>query len=220
MKKIIILLGPPGSGKGTQARRLAERHRYIHLSTGDLVRALKKRGATDALEREALAATDRGALVPDELIYRLLFAELKTAIRAGRGAVLDGAVRTESQAMALDEWLGRYNLENDWLALEITLADAEALARLAGRRVCSRCGEIIPAGTAAQFSVCPKCSGNLVTRVDDNVEVIRHRLGEQGNIALAPVRRFYQEKGGYRAVNGTGSMAAVEEAIDQILAES
>lgn len=217
MKKIIILFGPPGSGKGTQAKGLAERHQCQHLSTGDLVRALKKRGARDALEAAGLAATDQGQLVSDELIYRLAFAALEPVLNAGQGVVLDGAVRTVAQAEAYQEWFKRHRKEHEVLALEISLSDAEAVQRLAGRRVCSRCGEIIPADTGLAFSVCPKCSGELATRLDDKAEIVESRLTAQGNVALVPLRRYYQERGVYQSVDGRGSIAEVAEAIEQVL---
>lgn len=217
MKKIIIFLGPPGSGKGTQAKKIAEKYRYVHLSTGDLLRALQGKDNLTADEAVALAEMKQGKLVADEVIYALVFKEIDRALANDQGVVLDGAIRSVVQAQNYQEHFVSKKIVDEVLVIEIALPDELSFTRLASRRVCSRCGEIIPAGTTKSFSVCPKCSGELVFRTDDNAEVIRERIAVQGNQALAPIVAWYQENGGVKIVDGSQSIEAVNTAVEKIL---
>ncbi|HLD60791.1 MAG TPA: nucleoside monophosphate kinase [Patescibacteria group bacterium] len=217
MKKVIIFLGPPGSGKGTQAKRIAGKYKYGHISTGDLLRALKTSGASALDEADALRQMQQGNLVPDWLIFRLAFRAIDSYLDSGQGVVLDGAVRNQEQAAKYQEYFKEKGIENEVLVIETAITDEESLKRLASRRVCSRCGEIIPAGTTREFSVCPKCSGELVTRSDDNPEIVRKRIDEQGNKALAPIRAYYQQLGVLQTIDGMKSIEEVEKDIEKFL---
>ena len=218
MKKIIIFLGPPGSGKGTQAKRLAARHGYGHISTGDLLRALQAEIELEPDEAEALQAMKKGELVPDWLIYRLAFREAEQHLNQGTGVVFDGAVRTVSQAHVYQEYFQGKGYGQEVVAVEIALPDTEAYNRLTKRRMCNNCGEIIPwLPEFYDVKVCPKCGGELVTRADDAELVIRKRIEEQGNAALSPIREYYQKLGLMKVVDGTQGIEEVEKQVEEAI---
>lgn len=206
-------MGPPGSGKGTQAKKIAEKYNYIHLSTGDLLRALANKTDLNADEAKALEQIKVGTLVSDDLIFKLVFGRIENEINSGRGLVLDGAIRTLNQAQEYQNFFARKNWLDEILVLEIALTDEESLNRLASRRVCSRCSEIIPAGTTRSFSVCPKCSGELVVREDDGAEIVKQRIVKQGNKAMEPIINFYKELGILETVDGSQTIENVEKEI-------
>ena len=141
MKKIIILLGGPGSGKGTQAKKIAAKYNYTHISTGDLLRALASKQDIDPDEAKALAGMKSGKLVPDWLIYRLAFAAAEEPLNQGRGIVLDGAISNLDQAQMYQEYFVGKNLNAEVVVIEIAISDEESYLRLSSRRVCSRCGD-------------------------------------------------------------------------------
>lgn len=217
MRKIIIMVGPPGSGKGTQAKKIAAKYGYTHLSTGDMLRSLATKIQLSADEQEAVEKIKTGQLVSDVLIYRLVFDRIETAIAAGGGVVLDGVPRTVEQASTLQKFFEEKNFASEVVVLEIRLSDEEAFNRLATRRVCSKCGEIIPA-TMASLSACPKCSGELVVRSDDNEEIVKQRIEKQGNKALAPIVNFYSTLGILTSIDGSQPIEEVEKDIDAVLA--
>lgn len=217
MKKIIIMMGPPGSGKGTQAKKIAVKYNYAHISSGDLLRALSAQNELSQTEKEALAQMQTGNLVSDDLVYKLVFNKIENELALGRGVVLDGAIRNIEQAQGFEKFFEEKNLTNEILVLEVKLSDEESLARLTTRRMCSRCGEIISAEESRACSVCKKCSGELVTRTDDNAEVVKQRIEKQGNKAMAPIIGFYADKGTLASVDGSKSIEEVEKSIDKIL---
>lgn len=216
MRKIVIMIGPPGSGKGTQAKKIAAKYGYAHLSTGDMLRALASQPRLNADEQEAVEKIQTGQLVSDDLIYRLVFDRIENQVSAGGGVVLDGVPRNLEQAEKLQEFFEAKNFAGEVVVLEIGLSDEEAFKRLASRRVCSACGEIIPA-TMALVSVCPKCSGKLVVRADDNEEVVKQRIEKQGNKALAPIVDFYKKLNVLASIDGSQTIEDVERNIGQIL---
>ncbi len=209
------MMGPPGSGKGTQAKKIAVQYGYTHLSTGDLLRGLAGKTDLTTEESQALETIKHGNLVPDELIYKLVFHKIEDSIRAGQGVVLDGAVRTVEQAQSFNQFFVDNNLNQEVLVLEITLTNEEALRRLSGRRVCARCGEIVPLSMAVDS--CQKCNGELIVRADDDAEVIKLRIRKQGNKAMAPVIDFYRQLGILKTVDGVQSIEEVERSIAKIL---
>src|SRR5262245_26888427 len=143
MQKIIIMMGPPGSGKGTQAKRIAEKYGYRHLSTGDLLRQLAEKGNLNADEQKAIDAMKAGELVPNDLIYKLVFKEIEQLLGKGQGVVLDGAIRTLEQARDFQSFFEEKNLVSELIVIYITLSDEGAFQRLTRRRVCGSCGAII-----------------------------------------------------------------------------
>ncbi len=218
MKKIIILLGVPGSGKGTQAKRLAEKYGYGHISTGDLLRALANDSQADKKDKQALEDMKSGKLVPDWLIYKLSFQAIEKQLSQGQGVVLDGAIRNLSQAEEYQKFFVEKKLGNEVLAIEVVLEDEESFNRLTKRRVCAKCGEIIPwLPTTKDLQVCPKCGGELVIRKDDDEIVIRKRIVEQGNVALRPIAEYYEKIGVLERVDGMRDIDEVEKEIERVL---
>lgn len=173
----LILLGAPGTGKGTQAHILAERYSWLHVSTGDMLRA-NVAGGTE-LGQKAREFMDRGALVPDELVIDMLVDRIAQP-DAESGFVLDGFPRNLAQAEALDAALARESKTID-LALNITVPDEELVKRLGGRWLCRKCGAIYHEVTnpPATAGLCDKCGGELYQRDDDRAETVRNRLDQQ-----------------------------------------
>ncbi len=217
MKKIIILVGPPGSGKGTQAKKIAEKHNYRHISTGDLLRALDADEQAVPEERQAMNDMKQGKLVADWLIFRLAFRAIDRALSEGRGVVLDGAIRNISQAEEYQKYFKDKGLEQEVVAIEVALSDEEAFNRLGYRRVCSQCGEIVRAIPENTDSTCLKCGGVLTTRPDDAEAVVKKRIAQQGNVALTPIVQFYKDAGALVSVDGAQSIEMVEKQIEKIL---
>lgn len=218
MKKILIFIGPPGSGKGTQAKLFAARHHYTHVSSGDLLRAMFKKKNPDVLERKALSRLKKGQLVPDELIYRLVFLEIEKNMKQGKGVVLDGAIRSHGQAVAYEQFFKDKGWDKKVLAVEVAISDRESYNRLTKRRMCKKCGEIIPwLPQTKNLKKCPKCGGPLVLRNDDNQKVIRKRIRLQGNAALRPILSYYRKLKMIKKVDGSKSIEEVEKEINRVV---
>ena len=215
--KILILLGPPGAGKGTQAQSLMTRHGLVQLSTGDMLRAAVKAGTE--VGRQADAIMKAGGLVPDEVVTMLIELRLEFEAHAP-GFIFDGYPRTQAQAESLDELLGRRGLS---LGHVIELAvDEEALVeRISGRFTCAHCNE----GYHDVYKlpkvegVCDVCGAtDFRRRPDDNAETVRARLAEY-RAKTAPILPYYEAKGLVTRVDGMAEIGAVTEAIEAILAE-
>lgn len=218
MKKILIFIGPPGSGKGTQAKLFAAKRHYTHISSGDLLRALLKKKNPDALERMALNKLKKGQLAPDELIYRLVFLEIEKNIKQGRGVVLDGAIRSRAQAVAYNKFFKEKKWDKKVLAIEVALTDKEAYNRLTKRRMCKKCGEIIPwLSETKDLKKCPKCGGLLILRHDDDPRIMRKRIRLQGNAALRPILNYYKKLKMLKKVDGSKSIEEVEKEINRVI---
>ncbi len=207
---IIILLGPPGAGKGTQAGAIAARYRIPHVSTGDIFRANLKEGTPLGLE--AKKYMDAGALVPDELVVRLVGDRLD-APDAAAGALLDGFPRTVAQAEALAAYLaGRGRQVDHCVCLDVP--DDVLVKRLAGRRMCRACG----AGFHVEFSPppadgrCPKCSGEIYQRDDDMEKTIENRLRVYHE-QTSPLVEYYSQAGLLRPIDGQGAVSDIENRI-------
>ena len=210
----LILLGPPGAGKGTQARRLAETLGVPQLSTGDMLRAAVKAGTGVGLQ--AKAAMESGGLVTDEIVVGIIADRIKDK-DCLPGFILDGFPRTLAQAESLDAMLNQRSLKIDRV-IDIT-ADTEALvSRITGRSTCSQCGEgyHVVHKKPRQEGMCDKCSGSLATRADDNEKTVRNRLAVYHD-QTAPVIEHYRHGGCFETVDGMQAMDTVFEGLCAIL---
>jgi adenylate kinase len=167
----VIMLGPPGAGKGTQASRLAREYSVPKIATGDILRDEVTRGTE--LGRKAKATMDAGHLVPDDVMVALVRERLKRP-DTDNGFVLDGFPRTVPQAMALDKLIQERD-RGDLIALQVKVPLEELFRRLYIRRICGQCGADAAPGTPEQAR-CPKCDGELVHRTDDSEDVVKERL--------------------------------------------
>ena len=202
----LILVGPPGSGKGTQAKMLIEKYSIPQISTGDILREAVKEGSE--LGKKAKTIMDKGSLVPDELVVGIIEERLKKADCKG-GFILDGFPRTVAQAQALDSILDKMDLDIDHL-LNIEVDDEELLKRLTGRRTCKSCGSgyHIIFDPPTKENVCSECDGDLYQRDDDKEDTIKSRLKVYHD-QTAPVVDFYKKKNLSRTINGLGKIDEV-----------
>lgn len=217
MKKIIIFLGAPGSGKGTQAKKLAEKYGYGHISTGHLLRDLQSKGNLTTDEKTALAAMHEGKLVPDEIIYHLAFNAMNGYLDKGKGVILDGAIRSFEQAKAYQHYFKEKKLLHEVVTIEVHIPDEESFNRLANRRVCSGCGAIFPVDVTKPLPLCVKCGGKLTTRIDDAPETVAKRIVIQGNSTIIPIKNYYKGLHELHTIDGMQPIHAVEHDIEKVL---
>lgn len=211
----IILLGPPGAGKGTQSSMLVERRGMQQLSTGDMLRAAVK--AETEVGLRAKAVMERGELVSDEIVSALIGAEL-AAMGAQTGAIFDGYPRTEAQAISLDQILASHGRSLDYV-IELGVDEDALVDRITGRFTCARCGE----GYHDRYKLpqeegtCDKCgSHEFKRRPDDNEDTVRTRMAEY-RAKTAPILPYYEKRGLVRQVDGMAPIEDVTAAIDTIL---
>ena len=199
----MILLGPPGCGKGTQAKMLMDAYHIPQIATGDILREAVKKGSP--LGRKAKTYMDQGSLVPDSLVIKIIEERLREADCA-RGFILDGFPRTTAQAEALEGTLVTLGLSLEHV-LSIEVDDEELVKRLTGRRICRQCGESyhILFNPPKKEGVCDSCRGELYQRDDDKENTIRNRL-KVYQAQTAPLITFYREKGIMRTINGMGTI--------------
>ncbi len=207
----IILVGAPGAGKGTQAKRLEDRYQMVQLSTGDMLRAAVASGSE--LGRQAKEIMDAGQLVPDDLVIRMISQRIDQPDCA-RGFLLDGFPRTTAQAEALDAMLAEKGLKLD-AVIQIRVDEEALVERITGRYTCANCG----AGYHDSFQrpqtegVCDSCGGTeFVRRDDDNEETVRKRM-EAYRAQTAPILPYYEAQGVLLGVDG---MADIDEVTEQL----
>ena len=211
----IILLGPPGAGKGTQAQRLMERHGFRQLSTGDMLRAAVKAGTPVGLK--AKSVMERGELVSDEIVSALIGEELD-AMAPVTGAIFDGYPRTAPQAQSLDAILGARGRSLDHV-IELEVNEDALVERITGRYTCASCGkgyhDVFEKPRVA--GVCDKCGGTeFKRRPDDNEGTVRTRMAEY-RAKTAPILPIYEARGIVARVDGMADMETVTAAIEKII---
>ncbi len=211
----VIFLGPPGAGKGTQARALAEAEGVPQIATGDMLRDAAQRGTRLGLLAQSYM--ERGALVPDDVVVGLV-AERLDAMDARKGFVLDGFPRTVTQAEALERLLKDRDLAVERVIF-FEVSEQELLRRLTGRRVCRQCHATyhVVFSAPAQAGSCDRCGGELYQREDDGEAAVRRRL-EVYAAQTTPLLDYYRSRGLLAAVPGEGSLQEIGGAIRRAVA--
>ncbi len=213
---LIILLGPPGAGKGTQAERLVAKYSLAYISTGDILRnAVKNR---TSLGEQAGKYMDQGQLVPDEVVVGIVNERLLEPDCA-RGALLDGFPRTVVQARALAQALSSMNQKVDRV-IHIEVIEEELIARLTGRRVCRECGSSyhVKFNSPKVRNVCDQCGGELYQREDDTLSTVKERLSVYTK-QTEPLIDYYQQKDLLVTVNGNQDIEQITNQISSVLDE-
>jgi adenylate kinase len=209
---VIVLLGAPGAGKGTQCKRVAEKYKLLHLSSGDILRSNRKEGTE--LGKKAAEYMDSGKLVPDQLIIEMMAG----AIEAAKGnCVLDGFPRTVVQAEELDKALAAKGAKIDAI-VNLDVDDSVIENRMTGRRSCPACGAVYHIETLKSkvAGICDICGEKLVQRADDNPEVVRNRL-KTYHQQTAPVANYYAANG-HKIIN-VDSEKPVDEVTKAVIAK-
>jgi adenylate kinase len=215
---VLILLGPPGAGKGTQARMLEDKFGLVQLSTGDMLRAAVAAG-TDA-GKAAKAVMEAGDLVSDEIVINILRDRLAEDDCA-KGVILDGFPRTTVQAEALDTLLGESGQKIN-AAISLEVDDAAMVTRISGRYTCGSCGEGYHDSfkQPAKDGVCDKCGGtDMKRRADDNAETVGSRL-EAYHAQTAPLIAYYDGKGALQKIDAMGAIEEIAEGLSAIVTQA
>lgn len=210
----VIMLGAPGAGKGTQAKKIADKYQIPHISTGDIFRANIKNGTE--LGKKAKEYMDQGALVPDELTCDLVMDRIKQD-DCKNGFVLDGFPRTIPQAEALDNALKGIGEKMDY-AIDVDVPDENIVNRMGGRRACLNCGatyHVVSIPTKVE-GICDRCGSEVVLRDDDKPETVQKRLTVYHE-QTQPLIDYYKNQGILKSVDGTVPMESVFSAIVEIL---
>ncbi len=210
----LLLIGPPGAGKGTQATIISKKYGIPQIATGDMLRQEVK-SATD-LGTKAKAFMDKGELVPDSLVISMLEKRLREK-DASKGFILDGFPRTVAQADALDGKFKELNIDK-FVVIELKVNEESIIQRLSARRVCNSCGKIFNLMTEPpkKDGTCDDCNGSLYQRDDDKEVTIRERF-KVYNSKTAPLIEYYAKKGMLKTVTADGSIEAINKSIAAII---
>ncbi len=210
---ILVFLGPPGAGKGTQAKKLSEDMGFVHISTGDILREAVRKGTP--LGKRAKEFIEKGELVPDDIMVALI----EEVLPEEKSVVLDGFPRTVPQAEALERMLSKKGRKVDKVLL-FELPDEEVVMRLSGRRTCPECGALyhIKFNPPKEDEICDRCGVKLLQREDDKEEVVKNRLKVYKE-KTAPLVDHYRAKGILITLDASGSVEEVYENLKRILNE-
>jgi adenylate kinase len=211
----VIMMGPPGAGKGTQAERFARERGLPKISTGDILREGIKTKLAAAVE--AKARMDRGELVDDATMIEIVRNRLLQPDTT-RGFVLDGFPRTVTQARALDQIIDERG-NGPLVVVDVVVPERELMRRLAGRRICAKCGTNAGPSEGAARPVCGKCGGTLVQRTDDNDNVVSERLKVYMR-QTQPLVDYYRERPTFRVVNGAQAPERVAHELDTVIGDA
>ncbi len=213
----IVLIGPPGGGKGTQARILQEKTGIPHISTGEIFRSYARAGTELGLKVKSLM--DKGLLVPDDLTLEIIEDRLFGSQESNKqGCILDGFPRTVTQAEVFGEILDRHDAKIDF-AINIKVANDYIIERITGRFACARCGEMYHDKFKMPKikGICDVCGAKkFVRRVDDTVEVVQERLNKYRELT-EPLLPYYEEKGVLCTVDGVGDITQVADSIFKVI---
>jgi len=210
----VILLGPPGAGKGTQATTLAEKTQLAHVSSGDLFRAALRDGTELGLR--AKQYMEQGELVPDEVVIGMILERISQS-DCEKGVIFDGFPRTAEQAKALEQALIEKNSHID-IVIYMTVPDDVLLKRISGRQTCKSCGAVynVYYFPSTKEGICDVCGGELYQRSDDTIETAQNRL-EVYFKQTTPLIEYYREKGNLREIDGQQEITLVTEAMVEAL---
>jgi adenylate kinase len=212
-KHIIILIGPPGSGKGTQAKMLADKFNFKYLGSGDCLRANQKKN--NFTGKKLFQVMNKGELVPSFIVTKIMGDELEKLRETSdiKGLILDGWTRIKVEAIMLDEALNWYQWNDNVKVVLIKISGKESLGRLTKRRQCLKCKRLIPwIGEFKKLKECDKCGGELIVRVDDNIQSIKERLSEYKKETI-PAINYYKKQKRLIEINGEQSIEGVFEDI-------
>ncbi len=211
---LVILLGAPGAGKGTQAEMIVERYKLTHISTGDILRASIKKETE--LGKQAKDYLDKGELVPDEVVVKIVEERLKEP-DCQAGALLDGFPRTVEQAKSLEEVLEGMQRKIDYV-IYIEVTEDELISRLTGRRICRDCGATyhLKFNPPQVRNVCDQCGGELYQREDDSMETVKQRIKVYRE-QTEPLIEYYRRKSLLHAVDGDQDINKVHQQLQEVL---
>ncbi len=212
----LVLLGPPGAGKGTQALLISEKYGIPHISTGDILREAVKQGTS--LGQKAQEYMNKGELVPDEIVIGIVVERIQQP-DCNNGFMLDGFPRTVVQAEALDEELRKRKQELD-AVLSFEVDEDEIVRRISGRRICEKCGAVYNINTepTTKKEVCDQCGGKLITRPDDEPEAVRRRL-QVYKSQTEPLINYYKQKSILKPIKAVGTVEEIFSRIEKALGE-
>ena len=209
----LILFGPPGVGKGTQAQILSSKLNIPHISTGDMLRDAVKNQTELGLK--AKSYMEKGELVPDDVMIGIV-KEVISSERCKDGFILDGFPRTLAQAKALDEMFKELNIKLDFV-ISFDVGEEEIIRRLTNRRICRSCGAVYNLLIdKIENNRCLKCGGELYRRSDDDPDVIKNRLSVYKN-STEPVLKYYEQKGLLKKINASGTIKEVAEKVNEVI---
>ncbi len=217
-KQVIILMGPPGSGKGTQAKLVQKKFGLDYIGSGDLLRARKKK--KDFTGVHIGKWIDAGKRLPTPVIFNIWMNKLESFKKKAKfnGFIMDGSPRTLEEAEMLEEALTWYQW-NKKKVIHVKLSEKEVIWRLTKRRMCQRCGRLIPyIGHFRKLKKCDKCGGKLIARADDTVKGVKARLGWFKSEVI-PAINFYKKRGELKTINGEQSIEDVFKDILKVLGE-